>query len=144
MIKNITPESLGSVIRRCAKLIGFESNLRVAAIATNEGEPKTIVVAKNSALCSGNGLVVNGALLGHPHYNKQNYPLFVMNHGSWDIYVNAKGACAAIPTEEAALEGCSASHFGDMAYVRATLKPFGPEHWLKSFRSMGQRQECAA
>lgn len=144
MIKNITPEILGSVIRKCSMLIGLRSNLRLAAIATSgeQPAPKTIVLAKNSALCSGSGVIAHGVLLGHPHYNKKNFPQFVMNHGNWDIYANDQGACAAIPTEDAALIGCSASHFGNMDYVRKTLQPFGPEHWLKSFR--GQQRECAA
>lgn len=140
-MQNITPEILGSVIRKCAMLVGIGSNLRLAAIAAS-GAPKTIVVAKNSALCSGSGQVAHGVLLGHPDYNKKNFPLFVMNHGNWDIYANDNGKCAAIPTESAAMEGCKASHFGDMDYVRATLQPFGPEHWLKSIR--GQQWEYAA
>ena len=57
----------------------------------------------------------------HPLWNRENYPTFVCHHGNWDIYRNAAGHCAAIPTEEAAAAGCRASYFGDLAYVRVTL-----------------------
>ena len=55
------------------------------------------------------------------HYNKTNYPIFVCNNGNWDIYRNERGDCASIPTEKAAADGCRASHFGDLGYVRCTL-----------------------
>lgn len=57
----------------------------------------------------------------HPHYNRDNFPIFVCNHGKWDIYRNEKGYCAAIPTMQAAIDGYKASHFGDANYVRVTL-----------------------
>ena len=57
----------------------------------------------------------------HHWYNRESFPHFVVNHGSWDICADASGYCAAIPTAEAEARGCKASHFGDMAYVRATL-----------------------
>lgn len=57
----------------------------------------------------------------HHHYNRENFPRFVINHGNWDICANAGGYCAAIPTAAAAANGCKASHFGDAGYVRATL-----------------------
>jgi hypothetical protein len=57
----------------------------------------------------------------HEYYNKRNFPRFIVNHGNWDIYANDRDYCAAIPTDEAATQGCKASHFGDLAYVRATL-----------------------
>ena len=76
----ITKEILGRVARKCNEMVGISSNLRLAAIATS-GAPKTIVIAKNSALCSGSGVIVHGVLVGHPHYNKKNYPLFVMQIG---------------------------------------------------------------
>jgi hypothetical protein len=57
----------------------------------------------------------------HDHYNTDDFPEFVVNHGNWDIYANASGYCAAIPTAAAAANGCKATHFGDMAYVRVTL-----------------------
>lgn len=57
----------------------------------------------------------------HDHYNRERFPLFVVNHGPWDIHANAAGYCAAIPTEEAAATGHLASHFGDLAYVRTSL-----------------------
>ena len=56
----------------------------------------------------------------HPWYNRDAFPFFVVNHGNWDICANASGYCAAIPAHDAPA-GCKASHFGDMAYVRATL-----------------------
>ena len=57
----------------------------------------------------------------HPVYNKRNYPTLLFNHGNWDIYTNARGHCAAIPSREGAGVGCKATHFGDMAYVKTTL-----------------------
>jgi len=58
----------------------------------------------------------------HPQYNKDNYPVFIVNNGNWDIYANRdRTYCAAIPTEEAARNGCNATHFGDARYVRVTL-----------------------
>ena len=59
--------------------------------------------------------------MDHVHYNKTHFPHFVGNHGNWDIYRNDSDNCAAIPTPEAARKGCQASHFGNMAHVRATL-----------------------
>ena len=56
----------------------------------------------------------------HNYYNLQNFPIFVVNHGNWDIYRNAANYCAAIPARGAPA-GCKASHFGDMDYVRVTL-----------------------
>ena len=57
----------------------------------------------------------------HEYYNLRNFPIFVVNHGNWDIYANEAGYCAAIPTREMEARGCKASHFGDMDYVRVTL-----------------------
>jgi hypothetical protein len=54
-------------------------------------------------------------------YSKERFPFFVCNNGNWDIYSDAKGNCASIPTEEAKKNGCKASHFGDAGYVKATL-----------------------
>lgn len=59
--------------------------------------------------------------MAHPDYNTTNFPIFICNHGNWDIYRNADGYCAAIPTQKAAANGCRASHFGDANYVRVTL-----------------------
>lgn len=70
----------------------------------------------------------------HEHYNQENFPVFVVNHGNWDIFANETGACAAIPTKEAAEIGCKASHFGDMTFVRKELQPFGPECHLSGVR----------
>lgn len=47
-------------------------------------------------------------------YNTTNFPILVAHHGNWDIYRNAAGHCAAIPV----VEGCRASHFGDMNYLK--------------------------
>ena len=57
----------------------------------------------------------------HSYYNTDNFPIFVANCGNWDIYANAKGHCASIPTPSAAAEGCLPSHFGDAGYVKVTL-----------------------
>ena len=58
----------------------------------------------------------------HDYYNRANFPIFVVNHGNHDICANDVGYCAAIPTPEAEANGCRATHFGDMAYVRHTLR----------------------
>jgi hypothetical protein len=58
----------------------------------------------------------------HSHYNRINFPHFVVNNGNWDIYANDKGYCASIPTPEAETQGCNATHFGDAEYVRITLR----------------------
>ena len=55
----------------------------------------------------------------HPLYNKTNYPIFVCNDGPWNIYMNDKEYCVAIPVS--AEGGYLASHYGDRNYVRATL-----------------------
>lgn len=49
----------------------------------------------------------------HPFYNTARYPLLVAHHGNWNIYRDESGQCAAIPV----VEGCLASHFGDLAYL---------------------------
>ena len=65
----------------------------------------------------------------HPHYNRDNFPNFVVNHGNWDICADENGKyCAAIPAANAS-DGCKASHFGDIEYVRCTLGDILPEHW---------------
>lgn len=51
-------------------------------------------------------------------YNTIHYPTLIAHHGNWDIYTNAKGFCAAIPTPEAKALGCKSSHFGDMTYLK--------------------------
>jgi hypothetical protein len=56
-----------------------------------------------------------------PMYNTDNFPTFICNHGNWDIYTNARGKCAAIPSEDGAAMGCKASQFGDRVYVKQTL-----------------------
>jgi hypothetical protein len=57
----------------------------------------------------------------HYYYNTENFPIFVCHNGNWDIYRNERDYCAAIPTPEALANGCLATHFGDLAYVAATL-----------------------
>jgi hypothetical protein len=54
-------------------------------------------------------------------YSVANFPHFVCHHGNWDIWANGSGYCASIPTAHGAAIGCKATHFGDLAYVRATL-----------------------
>ena len=58
----------------------------------------------------------------HDEYNTDNFPAFVAHHGNWDIYMNDRGYSAAIPTAEAAKNGCRATHFGDFNYTRAALR----------------------
>lgn len=57
----------------------------------------------------------------HDYYNRASFPRFVVNHGKWDIYANADGHCAAIPTPAGLADGCGVSNFGDARYVFATL-----------------------
>ncbi len=57
----------------------------------------------------------------HDLYNTTNFPTFVFNHGNWDIFKNDQGKCACIPTISAAANGCKATHFGDMEYLKVTL-----------------------
>jgi hypothetical protein len=57
----------------------------------------------------------------HNYYNTDNFPHFVVNHYSYDIYANNAGKCAAIPTEKGAANGHLASHFGDLRYVEKLL-----------------------
>ena len=57
----------------------------------------------------------------HPYYNTTNFPRFVTHNGNWDIYSNAAGYCASIPTVKMGLQGCKASHFGDLKYTQVTL-----------------------
>lgn len=47
-------------------------------------------------------------------YHITNFPILIAHHGNWDIYSDAQGRCAAIPV----VEGCRASHFGDMQYLQ--------------------------
>ncbi len=77
--------------------------------------------AVNRAIANGSPVFVNVAPGSHAYYNRQNFPRFVCHHGNWDICANAAGYCAAIPTETGAADGCNATHFGDAAYLRATL-----------------------
>lgn len=57
----------------------------------------------------------------HEYFNTTNFPIFVCRHGNWNLYRDERGYCASIPTAEAVKIGCRASHFGDAAYVFATL-----------------------
>lgn len=57
----------------------------------------------------------------HDTYNRDNYPRLIVNHGNWDICADERGHCAAIPTPAAEANGCLATQFGTMAYVRVTL-----------------------
>ena len=59
--------------------------------------------------------------MARDHYSTDNFPVFIANHGNWDIYANYDGRCASIPTPEAAAMGCLSSHFGDAGYVKTTL-----------------------
>ena len=57
----------------------------------------------------------------HEFYNRERFPHYVTTHGNFELWADASGYCASIPTEEAEAIGCKASHFGDRSYVRATL-----------------------
>lgn len=59
-------------------------------------------------------------------YNRSNYPIFICRHGNWDIFANANGACASIPTGFPESKGCKASAFGTVQYVQQTLKVDAP------------------
>lgn len=54
-------------------------------------------------------------MAGHEYYNQANFPRLVWSRPerNWDIYADAKGNCAAIPTKPGAL----ATHFGDLRHV---------------------------
>ena len=54
-------------------------------------------------------------------YNREKFPLFIANHGSWDIYADTKGHCAAIARAKARADGCRSSHFGDVGYTACTI-----------------------
>lgn len=54
-------------------------------------------------------------------YSTENFPVMVCRHGHWNIWRNANGSCAAIPSEAGERAGCRASQFGDMTYVRQVL-----------------------
>lgn len=60
-------------------------------------------------------------MTGHDYYNRANFPLLIVNHGKWDIMANESGHCAAIPTPEAEADGCKATQYGTLDYVRVTL-----------------------
>jgi hypothetical protein len=58
------------------------------------------------------------------HYSVENYPLFVCNHGFWDIYANAQGSCVAIPNDEVRAKGCFATVCEDTTYVKGAAPGF--------------------
>lgn len=60
-------------------------------------------------------------MTGHDYYNRDHFPRFIVNHGNWDICANESGYSAAIPTPQAEADGCKATHFGTLDYVRVTL-----------------------
>jgi hypothetical protein len=65
----------------------------------------------------------------HELYNTERYPVFICNHGPWDIYKSATSDnLASIPTPEAAKSGHKPSHFGDMAYLRYMARLY-PERY---------------
>ena len=64
----------------------------------------------------------------HEHYNHDNFPVFIVNHGNWDVYMNTRNHCAAIPAPDSS-PGCKASYFGDLEYVRCTLGDILPDRW---------------
>ena len=49
----------------------------------------------------------------HDCYNTTHFPFLIAKHGNWHIHCNLQGHCAAIPV----VDGCQASHFGDIEYV---------------------------
>lgn len=53
--------------------------------------------------------------MAHAHWTVANFPRLVWHRpdANWDIYANANGSCAAIPTKE----GAQASWFGNLAHV---------------------------
>ena len=54
-------------------------------------------------------------MIEHHYYNQANFPRLVWSRPerNWDIYADAKGKCAAIPTKPGALT----THFGDLRHV---------------------------
>ena len=56
------------------------------------------------------------------HYNTRNFPIFIANHGAWDIYANTAGDdayTAAIPVDPS--DGHLPSHFGPIGYARLQI-----------------------
>ena len=90
----------------------------------------------------GQSVAENGKSAPDSHYNTANFPTFVCNHGNWDIYKNDRGYCAAIPTVEAAADGCKASHFGDMEYLKITL-PVEYVVWEDQQRKQAENKNSA-
>ena len=65
----------------------------------------------------------------HPDYNTDKFPSFVAHHGNWDLYINDRGYCAAIPTAKGEKIGCIATHFGDFQYTRMALSKAIETHY---------------
>lgn len=63
----LTPWSLETACRQSAALIRAGSHLRVVGIANpREGVSQIEAMAADSAVCCGQGKVINGALIGRP------------------------------------------------------------------------------
>ena len=56
----------------------------------------------------------------HSHYNRRDFPLFLLNHGNWDICANLSGYCAAVARSDR--PGSRSSHFGDIGYTYCTIR----------------------
>jgi len=52
----------------------------------------------------------------------ENYPVFVMHHGNWDIFKNASEDCVAIPNKQGREVKAQASFFGRYAWVKEQFK----------------------
>lgn len=71
----------------------------------------------------------------HHFYNATNFPRLVWSRPdrNWDIYADARGNCAAIPTKP----GAQATHFGDLRHVarikreEAAARGFRRNIWKK-------------
>ena len=63
------------------------------------------------------------------YYNTDNFPVLIAANGPWNIYANAAGKCAAIPTEQGSANGHLASHYGDLRHVKKTLGVDTPAPW---------------
>ncbi|MGF6440092.1 hypothetical protein [Paraburkholderia youngii] len=95
---------------------------------------ETLFATAHAAASGKTGSVVSPEQ--HDFYNTKSFPTLICNHGNWDIYTNARGWCAAIPTRAGSDGGCKASHFGDRAFVKKHL-PVEYAAWEDLHRKLG-------
>ena len=58
----------------------------------------------------------------NPHYNTEQYPLFIAHHSNWQIRARPTDwQCAAI----AVRKDCQSTHIGDERYTRIMVRRYG-------------------